>query len=648
MNNRGTETDSEVAVEIKKSKKEKDNVNNMDAHSEFVFQRTYSRWLPDLNRRETYKESVTRYVDFLKETGKDLVPEKVYRKITEFMLSRDVVGSMRLFWTAGKAARATNVAGYNCAFIAMDCVEAFAEMVYVIMCGTGCGFSCENKYISNLPVVQSRSWEVKQIITIPDNKEGWADSVKQLMFALYSGKDVEFDYKLVRPKGSMLHTMGGKSSGPFPLVNTHVFIREIFNGAQGRKLSDLEVHDICCQIAEMVVVGGVRRSALISLSDLESKAMSEAKKGYAFPPRRYSSNNSWVARSKPDPITFMEEWTALAKSGSGERGIINLGAIPKDIKRKKDLVQGVNPCAEIFLRSGQMCNLSEVIIRPNDDIDDLLKKVETATWIGLIQSMLTDFPYLRPFWKENCEEERLLGVSLTGQMDNCPILTEANLAALRRKARKTARAGAKLLGINEPTAITCGKPSGTVSQVFHCGSGCHAWWADYMIRRYRVSASDPIAALLKHHNVPLVPEVGQENLKEPTTLVVEFPLKAPEGAINRHQVTALSQLEHYKKVQTNWCDHNQSVTVYVKPHEWLAVGHWVYTNWDIMAGCAFLPDDGGVYKLAPIEQITKEEYEKRLNAFPKIDYNLLSLFEQVDNTEGHKTLACTGDRCELK
>jgi ribonucleoside-triphosphate reductase len=616
----------------------------MESHSEFVFYRTYARWDDNLKRRETFEEAVDRYINFLKEISEEKVPPKVFRKIKQYMLSLDVFGSMRLFWTAGKASRDNNIAAYNCSFITVDEIKAFSEMTYVLMCGTGVGFSCESKYVSQLPEINCKKFpEIMNRSSIEDSKEGWADSIKLLLESLYKGEDIDFDYSLIRKKGERLKTIGGRASGPAPLINTHAFIREVFNNAQGRKLLDIEVHDICCQIAEMVVVGGVRRSALISLSDLDSDNLRNAKTG-RFPLKRYLANNSWVANEKPDAITFMREWAALASSGSGERGISNLGAMKKKTNRK---ILGFNPCHEIGLDNREFCNLSEIVVKETDDIDTLLHKVETATWIGLIQSTLTDFPYLSEEWKINCEKNRLLGVSLTGQLDNPDLLSEENLKALRNKAYKIAKIGSKKLGINMPAAITCGKPSGTLSQLVNCASGCHPWWSEYMIRRYRISSNDPIIKLLQHHNISLLPEVGEENLARPNTYIVEFPIKAHGTSVTKKDMGAMDQLEWYKKIQKYWCDHNQSCTIYVKPDEWVKVGNWVYENWDDIVGVSFLPDDGGIYKLAPFESITEEEYNKKKSNFPEIDYSLLSRFELEDNTEGAKTFACTGDKCEL-
>jgi ribonucleotide reductase, class II len=938
--------------------------NNMLPSQEFVYMRTYARWIEEESRRETWPETVERVVSFL-EKERPTTPAKVFRKIRSSMLSLDVLPSMRLVWAAGEAARKNPVTIYNCSFIAMRAPEDFAEMLFILMCGTGVGFSVELKNTTCLPEVPVfKATAGKELYQVEDDKEGWANSLLFLLKALYAGNFVEFDYSKVRPKGARLKTMGGRASGPEPLANLHSFVTELFYKAQGRRLSPLEVHDICNKIAEIVVVGGVRRSSQISLSDLESLEMRDAK-NWPCPLHRFMANNSAVYYVKPDGVTFLKEWHSLAASGSGERGIFNLGAVQANAPARRNPVkiEGTNPCVtgdttvltkeghvaietlvdrpvevwngfewslvtprvtghnqpllrvkfsdgrelvctpyhkfhlainyqgqtkvveaaelrlddklikhilpvidsgenaqfnayaqgfkaadgmdgynflalyapkymclkrldphqispekggyknvwvdapkeknyvpfelsikdrlnwlagyldgdgcelreggaqitsidksflqkvqqllatlgvdsklnlsheeglkflpngkgghseyfcqkawrlcvgavqiqhlkalgltcerllfnkspqrdashyvrvvgieeagmadkvfcftepkrnlglfngvltgncgEIALRNHQFCNLSTVIVRPEDTIDTLLKKVETATWLGTIQASFTDFPYLRKSWKDNCEDEALLGVSLSGQMDNRALLANREfLAALKKKAIDTNKKAAKTLGISVASSITCGKPEGTTSQLTHSGSGCHPWYGKYYIRRYRISANDPLVALLKESGVPLKPEVGQE-LDTANTLVAEFPLKAPSGAVTRHEVSAMDQLEWYKHIQTTWCEHNQSITVYVKPDEWLEVGAWVYENWSIACGLSFLPYDGGHYALAPYEEITKEEYEKRQKDFPSIDYSRLSFFELEDATEGAKTYACVGDKCEI-
>lgn len=992
----------------------------IDPSQEFVAIRTYCRFLEEEGRRETWDEVVDRYVSFIEEERGE-IPSKVLKKIKNYMLQLEVMPSMRAVWAAGDAARKNNITMYNCSFVAVDSIDAFSECLLILMCGTGVGFSVEKKYISKLPIVKELTPVGGGVELIEDSREGWAKSVKTLIRNLYDGIDVQFDYSNLREKGARLKTMGGRSSGPEPLITLHNYIREVFSKAQKRKLTSLECHDIMCQIAEIVVVGGVRRSSEISLSDLSDVEMRDAKTGN-FPLRRFMANNSAVYYEKPSATDFLEEWAGLAKSGSGERGIFNLGSAKKmgPKRRNLELISGNNPCGEIMLRSQQFCNLSEVIIKPKDDLDDLMEKVECATWIGVIQSTFTKFPFLRRKWKKNCEEERLLGVSLTGQMDKPSLMTPDNLKALKAKAMKIAKKASKIMNVNMSTSITCGKPSGcqiadtlvptdkgilslkeignvngqewqdhiikvntdttdklstkfyvngfsktkkirmksgvilestpnhkyrllvngdyvwveaknlnegdclpyrvggytggsiqtlnkakkpyhnvkdiiqpsvlnedlayllglycgdgsthkagiriagdankrhflekakkiakdlfniegiiyertsgnnadlylnstylleffrvnnliknktehieipvqirkskasvieafilgfsdadrhvdsrnrtifcttsktmaqqlsivlralgqdcsvkfmsptstswgtkmryriqtkkkitkhnkgkfskqiqkdveyltklklstlvpdyvesiedsenytydievpdqntfvansyvshnTVSQLVNAASGCHPRYAPYYIRRYRISATDPLLKMLRDQGVPMSPEVGQrqiENGKEVKgwseskveTWVVEFPIKSPDNAITRHNVSAIDQLKHYKVVQENWCEHNQSITVYVKDDEWFNVGNWVYQNWDIINGVSFLPYDGGIYELAPYEEITKEEYDRLKKKFPKIDYSMLGNYETQDHTEGSKSFACVGDKCEL-
>lgn len=618
--------------------------------AEFVYIRTYSRWIEELKRRENWEETVDRYINFIKEERGDKIPPKVIRKIREKILNFEVMPSMRALWAAGKAAKADNTTMYNCSYISVNHPDVFAEALYILMCGTGLGFSVENKYIEQLPVITPISAEQKETFVISDDKVGWADSVKKLINSLYSGKDVELDYSLLRPKGSRLLTMGGRSSGPAPLISLHDFIREVFYKAQGRKLTSLECHDLMNQIAEIVVVGGVRRSSEISLSDLHDEQMRNAK-NWPFPARRYMANNSAVYNTKPSAVEFLKEWSALAASGTGERGIFNLENAKENSpdRRNASLIQGTNPCGEILLRHKQFCNLSEVVIREDDDLDSLLEKVETATWLGAIQSTFTYFPYLSPEWEKNCKEERLLGVSLSGQLDNPKILSADALKALKSRALKIAKHAAQKLEINPSVAITCTKPSGTVSQLVDCASGIHPRYAQYYIRRYRIAAIDPLHKMLKAQGIKMIPENGQEHLSdsEVSTWVLSFPIKAPDGCITRHEMNAIAQLEWYKKIQTNWCEHNASMTVYVKDEEWFEVGNWVYKNWDIINGVSFLPSDGGKYSNAPYEDITKEQYEKLIKNTPKIDYSQLSQYELEDNTQGNKSFACVGDRCEI-
>jgi ribonucleotide reductase, class II len=971
--------------------------------AEFVYVRTYSRWLEEQGRRENWPETVKRYIDFIQKHLGDKIPAKVLRKIEENVITFNTMPSMRFLWAAGLPAEQDNVTIYNCSFDVVNRVEAFAEALYILMCGCGYGFSVENKYVSQLPIIPENILPNGQIHEVEDSKVGWADSVKILMNGLYEGYDIEMHYNKVRKAGERLKTMGGRASGPGPLVQLHSFIKGTFYSARGRKLTDEECHDIMCEIAQIVVVGGVRRSSEISLSDLSSKLMQKNKTGN-FPVRRYMANNSAVYNTKPDIVTFMNEWAALIASGSGERGIFNLEASKKMApeRRNSSMISGTNPCvigdteiltkdgyvtiesianqeveiwngfewstvtpkitgyneplvnvtlsdgrtlvcteyhkfhistsykgdvevinaidlesgmklikndfpvlehgldlkypysqgfvsaegmdgysfvwiykpkykcidrlkenfrtiseqdaydrvrlsfkepmlpknfvplgynlkskldwlsglfdgdgtelkegglqlvsvdksflldtqkllstvgiqskvvsankagkrlmpdgkggmalfdckesnricigakqmqflkklglkcermsfdkypqrdasqfvtvvdvteagiaekvycfnepkrhlgifngvltgqcAEIQLRPEEFCNLSEVVARAEDDIDTMLEKIETATWMGIIQACFTHFPYLNSNWAKNCEEERLLGVSITGQMDAPHLFTKEALRAYKSRAIKIARKASEVMGIPMPTAITCVKPSGTVSQLVDSASGLHARFSKYYIRRYRISAGDPLFRMVRDQGIKVSPENGQrkqdfnkankiyeaaenstEGLKQAkgicpifdpagwsedmvNTWVVSFPVAAPKGAVIVEDVSAIEQLEWYKKIQKNWCEHNASITVYVKPDEWLSVGDWVYKNWEIVNGISFLPVSEHVYEQAPYEKLTKEEYDKMNKDFPKIDYTQLSRYEKEDNTEGAKSLACTSGICEL-
>jgi ribonucleoside-triphosphate reductase len=615
--------------------------------SEFIYKRTYSRWLEEEGRREDWPETIERFIGFLISKRPD-IPDKTISKIRKYMTEFAVMPSMRFLWAAGPAADFDNTCIYNCAFGKINAVEAFSECLYILMCGTGYGFSVEKEEVMKLPEVpEIKSGQALAKVVIADSKAGWADSVKTLMGSLYDGQNLYFDYSDIRPEGARLNTMGGRASGPQPLVKLHDFIRETMHNAQGRKLTTLEAHDICNQIAEIVVVGGVRRSSQISLSDLDDDDLRHAKE-WPFPIKRAMANNSAVFREQPSAADFLVEWGALAKSGTGERGIFNLEAAQNRApsRRYAPKIQGTNPCGEIMLRDMEFCNLSEVVVRADDDLDTLLDKVETATWLGVIQATFTDFPYLRKEWKKNCDVERLLGVSLTGQMDNPSILTSECLSALKSRVLRISRKAADVMDINVPVATTCVKPSGTVSQLVDSASGVHPRYSQYYIRRYRISSRDPLFAMMRDAGIPCNPEVGQDK-ETATTWVLEFPVKSPEGCLTRKDVSALDQLSHYKNLQHNWCEHNASMTVYVRDDEWFEVGNWVYKNWDIINGVSFLPYDGGKYKLAPYEEIDVHTYERLIKGLPVIDYTQLSQYEMTDHTQGKAEYACVGDKCEI-
>ena len=616
--------------------------------AEFIYKRTYSRWIEQEGRREEWPETIERFIDFLiSKRGKN-IPEKTIRKIRKYMTEFAVMPSMRFLWSSGPAAEKDNTVIYNCSFAKLNCVEAFAECLHILMCGTGFGFSVEAEEVEKLPSIpEIKSGKDIARVIIEDSREGWADSVKTLMNSLYEGQNLYFDYSQLRPEGARLSTMGGRSSGPQPLIKLHDFLRETMHNAQGRKLTTLECHDIANQIAEIVVAGGVRRSSQISLSDLDDEDMRHAK-DWPFPIRRAMANNSAIYRDQPTAADFLVEWGVLAKSGSGERGIFNLKSAQNQApsRRYAPLIQGTNPCGEIMLRDMEFCNLSEVVVREDDDLDTLLDKVETATWLGVLQSTFTDFPYLRKELSKNCNVERLLGVSLTGQMDNPSLMNSEVLKALKSRVIRISRKASTSLGVNMPVATTCVKPSGTVSQLVDSASGCHPRYSQYYIRRYRISATDPLFKMLKAQGVPCQPENGQD-AETATTWVFEFPVKSPDGCLTRKDVTAMEQLKHYKNLQLNWCEHNASMTVYVKEDEWFEVGNWVYKNWDIINGVSFLPYDGGHYELAPYEEIDHYTYESLIKKFPDINYDELSQYELEDETQGSHEYACVGDKCDI-
>jgi len=619
--------------------------------SEFVALRSYCRWLPEENRRENWDEVTDRVIGFLQTETQhaNRIPTKVWTSIKEGIKNFNVMPSMRLVATAGPAAKHDNVCLYNCSYIPIDDLQSFSELMYILMCGTGVGFSIENSNINKLPNIKYPTSQRRDDYVIQDSREGWADAFLFGLETWYNGEEVHFDYSQIRPYGAALKTMGGRASGPEPLKDLFTFTKNIILEAKGRKLSSLECHDICCKIADVVVVGGTRRSALISFSDLDDQLMRGAK-NFPFPPYRHLSNNTAVYKEKPDTITFLKEWSTLAESGSGERGILNVSNMSQICKdRKFTLDMRTNPCGEIILRPYEFCNLSEAVVRSGDDIGDLVEKVKTAAWLGVIQSTFTYFPYLRKQWKKNCEEERLIGVSLTGQLDNAEILTDQVLSQLKKIAIKTAKHASDILSINCPKAYTCTKPSGTVSQVVDSASGCHPRYSKHYIRRYRISKSDPLFQLMKDQGVKVYPEVGQDK-DNATTFVVEFPIKAPDKAITIENWSSMDQLNWYLRVQKNWSTHNVSNTVYVRRDEWLKLGSWVYDHFDEIVGITFLPVDDHNYQLAPYETISEEMYIDMLSKFPKIDFTKLVDYEKKsgDKTEVAKTYSCTGNACELK
>ncbi len=623
--------------------------------AEFVYYRTYSRWIDAEGRRETWIETVDRYVDFMRENLGKKLTDKEYSEVRQYILEQKAMPSMRLLQFAGKAARTTNVCAYNCSFVAPSQLKDFGEIMYVLMCGTGLGFSAESKNVQKLPQIKEQTGKKLPTYLVEDSREGWANALVHGLTAWYEGNDVEFDFGAIRPEGARLKTFGGRASGPDPLRSVLQFARTIILKKQGRRLSNIDVHDLVCKIGEVVLAGGVRRSALISLSDLDDEQMRDAKKGqfYLTEPQRSMANNSAVYERKPSNIEFLDEWVALMKSNTGERGIFNRGSLAKTMpeRRIKALggnlgIVGTNPCGEILLQSKQFCNLSEVVARSDDTLETLKKKVRIAAILGTYQSTLTNFQYLSKEWKEHCEAERLLGVSITGQWDSEVARKADTLKILRDEATKVNKMYAKRFGVNPSTSITCIKPSGTLSQLVDSSSGMHPRHSQYYIRRVRISATDPLFKALRDQGISCHPEVGQTK-EEAHTFVFEFPVEAPKGSIFKNDITAFEQLEHWKVVKENFTDHNPSVTVSVGDGEWLDVAHWVYKHWDIVGGLSFLPRENHAYRLAPYEAIDKKRYDEMTARLGKMDFSRLVIFEMEDTTEVKKELACVAGVCEI-
>ena len=606
----------------------------------------YARHLPKENRRETWNETVDRLIKYITPKAPDIDLKEIHKAI----LNLEVMPSMRLLMSAGEACERDNISAFNCAYVAINNKRAFSESLYILMNGTGVGFSCERQEIAKLPAIPDTLDKVDDVIVVEDSKLGWAKAFKKLLSSLWEGDIPQFDYSRVRPAGARLKTFGGRASGPEPLKRLFDFTTVIFKEATGRKLNSIEVHDIMCMVGEIVVVGGVRRSALISLSNLTDKRMREAKTGawYDQNPHRGLANNSVAYTEHPDSETFMEEWLSLVKSKSGERGIFNRVAAQNQAnkwgRRDPTLSYGTNPCSEIILRDKQFCNLTEVVVREKDTEATLLNKVRLATILGTIQSTLTNFKFLSSEWEHNTEEERLLGVSLTGIMD-CKVTSNPDpklLERLRDEARKTNTEYSRILGIQSSASITCVKPSGTVSQLVNSASGIHARHNDYYIRTIRMDKKDPIYTFLKEQGV----EVEDEQFRPDSTAVFSFPMKAPKGAILRNDKTALEQLELWLIYQRHWCEHKPSVTISVKDNEWVEVGAWTWKHFNEISGVSYLPHTDHTYVQAPYQDCTKEEYEELLAKTPStIDWS--KFVEEEDNTEGAQTLACTAGGCEI-
>ena len=620
-------------------------------YNRYIHASRYARWIEDENRRETWEETVNRYISFWVERFGDSYPAEDVRNA---ILNMDVMPSMRTLMTAGKALSKDELAGYNCSYIAIDNPRAFDEVLYVLMVGTGVGFSVERQFINKLPSIPEELHDTETTITVKDSRIGWASAYRELISLLYSGVVPKYDVSKLRPAGARLKTFGGRSSGPQPLVDLFEFTISKFKGAAGRKLNSLEVHDVVCKVADIVVVGGVRRSALISLSNLTDERLRIAKSGawWEQDGQRGLANNSVAYTEKPDMGIFMKEWEALYESKSGERGVFNrVSATNKAASTgRRDTVgfdYGTNPCGEIILRSSGLCNLSEVIVRDNDTLDTLKDKVRIATIIGTFQSTLTNFRYVRPVWKNNAEEERLLGVSLTGIMDNKYLSDHSSkdlakaLEELKHYAVVTNKKWAEKLGINQSVAITTIKPSGTVSQLVDSSSGIHPRYSQYYIRTVRADSKDPLAAFLESQGVPCEPDVT----KPDSVRVFSFPQQAPKGAVLRENMTAVDQLEHYLLFNKHWAEHNCSITVYVREHEWLQVGAWVYKNFNEIGGVSFLPYSDHSYRQAPYQPCSKEEYDKAVSKFPEINWG--NFLETEDTLTSYKELACVSGVCEV-
>lgn len=625
-------------------------------YQSIIHKSRYARYLEGENRRESWEETVNRLFAFIEKHVSGNLNGYEFHELRKAVYDLEVMPSMRLMMSAGLAVERDNIAAYNCSYLAVNNKRSFSEALYILMNGTGVGFSCERQEISKLPAIPEHFKEVDDVIVVGDSKLGWAKAFKKLLSSLWEGDIPKIDYSRVRGAGERLKTFGGRASGAEPLKRLFDFCISTFKTSAGRKLNSLEVHDIMCMIGEIVVVGGVRRSALISLSNLTDRRMREAKMGawYNENPHRGLANNSVAYTEKPDSETFMEEWLSLVKSKSGERGIFNRIASQHQAakwgRRDQTLSYGTNPCSEIILRDKQFCNLTEVVVRAGDTFDTLARKVRLASILGTIQSTLTDFQFLSEEWKRNTEEERLLGVSLTGIMDNsllngkevCEWTLPAMLEELRNVARDTNEEFSERLGITTSVAITAVKPSGTVSQLVDSASGIHARHAPYYIRRIRMDKKDPIYTYLKDKGIA----VEDEAFRPESTAVFSFPIKAPEGAVTRNDMTAIEQLELWSIYQEHWCEHKPSVTITVKDEEWIEVGAWVWKHFDDISGISFLPHSNHTYVQAPYEEITKEQYEDLLARQPT-EFSWDGFVETGDNTDGSQTLACVGGICEI-
>lgn len=625
-------------------------------YQRFVHTSRYARYIEDKQRRETWEETVDRYISFftshLKENFSFSFDAKTLAEVRSSIINLDVMPSMRAMMTAGPALERCNVAGYNCSYVPIDDQRAFDEILYILMCGTGVGFSVERQYVNELPVVADHMEESSTTVVVEDSKEGWAKAFREFISMLYGGRIPKWDVSKVRPAGARLKTFGGRASGPEPLVDLFKFSVRLFQNAKGRRLSSIECHDLVCKVAEVVVVGGVRRSALISLSNLSDDRMRNAKSGawWETEPQRALANNSVCYTERPDTGSFMQEWVALYQSKSGERGIFNRVASDRQVtkhgRREGGHEWGTNPCSEIILRPYQFCNLTDIVCRSTDTNGDMLRKIRVGAILGTIQSSLTNFKYLRRVWKKNCEEERLLGISLTGILDSKLVYdaTPETMENWRAYAVDVNKRLAEKLGINQSAAVTCVKPSGTVSQLVDSASGIHARHSAYYIRRVRGDKKDPITTFMSLANIPVEDDV----MKPESTAVFSFPIKAPKGSITRNDMSAIQQLELWLKIQRHWCEHKPSITVSVKENEWVEVGAWVWKHFDEVSGISFLPHSDHTYRQAPYEECDKETYEKLLASMPSsIEWKELGKFEDGDRTTGSQDLACSAGVCEV-
>ena len=624
----------------------------MDQYQSFIHKSRYARWLDNEGRRETWEETINRYIDFFVE--REQLNEQEALELFNAIHNLEVMPSMRCMMTAGEALKRDNVAGFNCSYLHIDHPRAFDELMYVLMCGTGVGFSVERNFIAKLPEVAETFHKTSSTIVVSDSKLGWASAFRELIAMLYAGKLPQWDMSRVRPAGARLKTFGGRASGPEPLQDLFQFCVGVFQKAAGRKLTSIECHDVCCKIADIVVVGGVRRSALISLSNLSDQRMSKAKSGqwWVDQGQRRLANNSVAYTEKPDFEAFLTEMKNLYESKSGERGLFSRVAAQKIAGRngRRDAEHdfGTNPCSEIILRSNEFCNLSEVVVRADDTLETLKEKVRKATIIGTLQSTLTDFRYLRVRWKRNTEEEALLGVSLTGIMDHWLLSKpsadlEKWLTAMKGVAIETNKIWAEKLGVNQSVAITCVKPSGTVSQLVDSASGIHPRFSKHYIRRVRSDKKDPLAVYMEQAGFPV-----EQDVMSPSSVVFSFPVKAPESSTCVKEVGAMEQLALWKTYQNHWCEHKPSVTVYYTDSEYFKVAQWIWDNFDLCSGISLLPTSDHVYQQAPYEDIDESQYESLVAAMPQnVDWEELSQFEKEDNTTGSQELACTGGACEI-